>query len=158
MILRRLATAAVLAVMTTLPLHAAETKVGRVGDFDILAISEKGKFNRCAASSKNGSGMLRLAFTAGREYSLSIPGIKGKGPGPMSVTFDGGFVFDLDGTGANDGRAWVFLDLGVVEAFLSATESLDVTFGGRRYTWALYNQPMEDMFEALENCVISRAP
>jgi len=157
MTLRCLATAAALALMTALPLHAAEKKIGRVGDFDIIVITEKGKFDRCTAQSTNGSGALRLAYNTRGEYALSIPGIKGKRKGPMSVTFDGGTTYDLNGAGATTERAWVMLGAGPVDSFLNATDSVDVTFAGRRFTWVLYNQTMEDMFIAIENCTIERS-
>lgn len=144
-------------VLSATTAQAEEKKAGRVGDFDIIAIFDKGKFDRCAASSKNGTGMLRLAFTTRRFYSLSIPGVKNSGKQTMSLTFDNGATRSYPATGANDSRAWLVLDDQSTQAFLNAKESLDIDFAGQHFGWLLYNQKMEDMFVALEDCTISRS-
>jgi hypothetical protein len=144
-------------VLSATTAQAEEKKVGRVGDFDIVAIFDKGKFDRCAASSKNGTGMLRLAFTKRHVYSLSIPGVKNSGKQIISLTFDNGATLSYEATGANDSRAWVALDDQSTQAFLNAKESLDIDFAGQHFSWLLYNQTMEDMFITIENCTISRS-
>lgn len=58
---RPLIAALALFLTAALPLQAQEKKITRVGDFQIIAIFEKGRFDRCAAVLTNGTGMLRLA-------------------------------------------------------------------------------------------------
>lgn len=157
--MRRLATTAALLAATLLTATAAAAQqktVGRVGDFDILAIFEKNKFDRCAAHSENGTGALRIAYTTKLQYSLSIPGVKGKGPDEMTMVIDGSAPAYYFATGANNDRAWLTLDAETVEALLNASEALDMTFAGRSYSWSFYNSNMTDVFVAIEDCVHAR--
>jgi hypothetical protein len=157
--MRRLATtAALLAAMflTATTATAQQKTVGRVGDFDILAIFEKNKFDRCAAHSENGTGALRIAYTKALAYSLSIPGVKGHGPDEMTLVIDGSAPGHYFATGANNDRAWLTLDAETVDALLNASEALDMTFAGRNYSWSFYNSNMTDVFVAIENCVHAR--
>lgn len=157
--MRRLATTAALlaAMLMTATAAAAQQKtVGRVGDFDILAIFEKGKFDRCAAHSENGTGALRIAYTTKQVYSLSIPGVKGKGPDEMTLIIDGSAPAHYFATGANNDRAWLTLDAQIADALRDASEGLDMAFAGRNYSWSFYNSRMTDVFAAVMDCVRAR--
>lgn len=148
--------AAALALTLAAPLQAEQKTVGRVGDFDILAIFEKGKFDRCAASSENGTGMLRIAYTVANIYSLSVPGVKGVGPDEMVFRFDGSDPEYYFASGANNDRAWLTLDAEAKTAIQNSTEGLDVTFAGHDYAWSFYNSDMPAVFAAIEKCTKSR--
>lgn len=153
---RPLLAALALFLTAALPLQAQEKKITRVGDFQIIAIFEKGRFDRCAAVLTNGTGMLRLAYTTKRIYSLSVPGVKGHGPDEMALRFDGGASQFYFATGANDDRAWLTLDQSAVDAFRDSSEQFDVDFAGRAYSWSLYNAAMTDVFLAIEDCTGAR--
>jgi hypothetical protein len=61
------------------PAQAQETKVRRIGAWDVVAINEKGAFNRCAAQMSSGSGALRIAYIVNGAWSVSFPGFGGRG-------------------------------------------------------------------------------
>ncbi|MFK8252299.1 hypothetical protein [Ancylobacter terrae] len=133
-----------------------QQNAGQVGNFAILKISEDGgrSVDRCAASMGPGNNMLRFAFgTRNRTHSMSIPGVPGSGLGLMTITLDGRNVFTFQAAGANDQRAWIGLDYGMVDTIMAAKKSIAVNFAGRNFNWSLAGQNMENVFQAISNCV-----
>ena len=148
--------AGVLTLTTAAQAQYKQQNAGQVGNFAILKISEDGgrSVDRCAASMGPANNMLRIAFVArSRVHSLSIPGVPGSGNALMTITLDGRNVFTYQAAGANDQRAWVGLDYGVVDAIMAAKKSIAVNFAGRNFAWSLAGQNMEMVMQAVSNCV-----
>ena len=135
--------------------NAQEKKVGAVGSFAILEISDKGKFNRCAASMTTpGSGMLRFAFSGSRQHYMSIPGVDGSGLKPMAIVLDGGSkAYTFKTNVADKNRASAALDYEMIDRIMAAKKSISVSFAGKLYDWDLSHQKMEPVFVAITSCV-----
>lgn len=148
--------AAVIGLST--PAHSQQKTVGKIGDFTILRIDEKGTFNRCSASMTNRSGMLRIAFGVNRQHYLSVPGVDGSGKAQMTLRVDGGAARTFTPHFADKDRASIELDYPTVDRLMAAHSMLDVGFGGRNYQWALGGQSMEKVVQAISNCVAQAGP
>ncbi len=135
--------------------NAQEKKVGKVGTFTIIEITDNGKFNRCSASMTTpGGGMLRFAFGANRQHYMSIPGVEGSGLKPMDIVLDGGSkAYRFKTHAANKSRASAELDYEMVDRIMAARKSITVSFAGKLYDWDLSGQKMEPVFVAITNCV-----
>lgn len=123
----------------------------KVGPFTIDYITEKGKFDRCAATLSPGPNMLRIAYTKGLIYSISVPGV----PVPAkTIDFHfGGETFSA--TPATDPkriRAWAAADPTAINALMSVQGAINITLGSKAYSWPIGRTKMEDVLVALENC------
>ncbi len=123
----------------------------KVGPFTIDYITEKGKFDRCAATLSPGPNMLRIAYTRALVYSISVPGV----PVPArTIDFHfGGETFSA--TPATDPkriRAWAAVDPTVINALMTVQGTIDITLGSKAYSWPIGRTKMEDVMVALENC------
>lgn len=128
-----------------------QQQVAKVGSFEILKITEGGKFNRCTASKGSGATMLRIAFGANRQHYMSIPGVEGSGKAPMRIRFDGKPPIDIVPHAADKNRASVELDYPTVDRLMAA-KRLEVSLKGNTYTWDLSGQSMEAVMRAVSNC------
>jgi hypothetical protein len=151
-------TFAVLAVIaaSTAAFPAAMAQSGsmtqsRVGPFAIDYVTEKGMFDRCAATLSPGPNMLRIAYTKGLAYSISVPGV----PVPAKTIdfhFGGETFSSVPATDPKRTRAWAAVDPMVINALMSVTGTIDISLGSKAYSWPIGRTRMEDVMVALENC------
>lgn len=142
---------ALLAVASPAKAQYHQQQVAKVGSFDILKITEGGKFSRCAASKGSGATMLRIAFSADRQHYMSVPGVEGSGKAPMRIRFDGKPPIDIVPHAADKNRASVELDYPTVDRLMAA-KRLEVSLKGNTYAWDLSGQSMEAVLRAVSNC------
>ncbi|NKC32419.1 hypothetical protein [Falsiroseomonas selenitidurans] len=127
---------------------------GRIGSGDVIRIFENGRFHRCSAaffdSNRN---MLRIAFTAQREYGLSIPQVVVQRGQPLriSVNSTGSGNHVANAQGNQGGRAWRALDLQTVERMMDFRGPLMVQAASTRYHWNL-GTSVRNVLVAIENC------
>lgn len=123
----------------------------KVGPFTIDYITEKGKFDRCAATLSPGPNMLRIAYTKGLNYSISVPGL----PVPAKTIefhFGGESFSATPATDAKRIRAWAGVDPMVINALMTVQDTINISLGSKFYSWPIGRTKMEDVMVALENC------
>lgn len=156
---RRLAPAAMALFAVALAGPAAaqyrEEPAGRVGSGTVVRIFEANRFNRCAGTFFDGSRkMLRIAFTAGRRYSLSIPPVTPAPGGPLTIAVSAPGSGTHASNAVTDGqRSWTELPMPTVEAMMRFRGPLIVQAGTSRFQWNL-GASVEDVLIAIENCTI----
>lgn len=132
--------------------QADEVTVGKEGNFSIIVIKEKGRFDRCtAASSGTLNQQLRLAVNTQNVFALSFPAYPKSPMGPVKVTIDGQLYTPLL-AGRNDVRAWFGLDQTLRAAIGRAKKHILIEYGHARYLYAL-NNDMQGLFGTLQSCV-----
>lgn len=137
--------------LTTLAVSAQEKLVGKEGPFSILKISERGKYNRCAASMTGQAGMLRIAWRRGGAYSVSVPSTTPGRAEPTLTFFFGPKVHRFDAQMSGP-RAWAAVDNTVVEKLMNAKQRIDIQLYLTKYTWLIGNTDMTNVFQKLEDC------
>lgn len=143
--------AAPLALSLPVQAQTGTLSQSRVGPFTIDYITEKGKFDRCAATLSPGPNMLRIAYTRGLVYSISVPGL----PVPAkTIDFHfGGETFSATpSTDPKRIRAWAAVDPTAINALMTVQGTIDITLGSKAYSWPIGRTKMEDVMVALENC------
>lgn len=143
--------AAPLALPTAGQAQSGTLSQSKVGPFTIDYITEKGKFDRCAATLSPGPNMLRIAYTKGLVYSISVPGV----PVPAkTIDFHfGGETFSATpSTDPKRIRAWAAVDPTAINALMTVQGTIDITLGSKAYSWPIGRTKMEDVMVALENC------
>ncbi len=129
-----------------------EEQAGRIGAGTVLRIFEGNRFHRCAAHFANPD-VLRIAFTTGRKYSISVPSVSPV-PGrslaivvtstPPAATYANAALTDGN-------RTFAELPLPTVEGLMRFRGPLLVEAGNRRFQWSL-GASVQDVLMAVENC------
>ena len=138
--------------------QAKDVKVGQVGPFTIHSISEKGKFNRCAATMDPGPKMLRIAWNREHIYTVSVPTAPKdpKKPYTMTINFGKNGFYKAEAK-ADGNRSWVAVDIKSVEQLMKVRNQFVVDLGPAHYVWNIGNVPMEDVLAKVEDCVFKAA-
>lgn len=136
-----------------LPAFAQSVKVGQVGPFSIDKVSEKGKFDRCAATLNPGPTMLRISWNVKHVYGISVPAVP-RGKGPLQITLEMGPLgtHSMMANG-NKERTWAVLDNETVEQLMKVKKQLVVDLGTARFNYPLGTVSMGDVFQKMEDCV-----
>lgn len=127
--------------------------VKKVGAFDIIYIKEKGVFSRCAATMGSAANMLRLAWTPGKPYSISVPPAPAAPGKPLLMTFKfaGGASYSFPAT--TDGkRAWTPVNNDVTDRLMAAKQQIVIDLGMQHFVFPIGNTNMNNVFVEVENC------
>lgn len=134
--------------------HRQESTGVRVGTGEVIRIFEKNRFNRCSAVfSDSNRNVLSIAFSARREYWLSIPQVvvqRGQLL-TISVSSPGSGTYAADAAGNQNGRAWRQLDSQTVQQMLNFQGPLIINAASTQYQWNL-GTSVENVLVAIENC------
>jgi hypothetical protein len=128
----------------------SEEVVEKAGPFIIHRIFEKGIFNRCAATLQPGKNMLRVAYTVDHVYSISVPGVRKSENLQMDFNDMESFSFRA---ATNGERTWAAWGSPAVETLRNARESINISVGGRDFSWNIGNTSMRRVMAAVEDCV-----
>jgi len=130
---------------------AQSQKVAQSGPFAIDKISEKGRFDRCAATLQPGPNMLRIAWNKDHVYTISVPASK-LITGRLKMTFKSG-ARDLSYNALTDGsRTWATIDTPGIEAIMSTKGTIRININQTPYSWPIGRTNMEDVLSAVEDC------
>jgi hypothetical protein len=123
----------------------------KVGTFAIDYVTEKGRFDRCAATLSPGPNMLRIAYTKDLKYSITVPGVN---PPANTITFLFGkrpWVM-TPSTEPNRARAWSTVGADVIEAFMNVKGTIAIDLGNKQYRWPVGSTNLTDVMAKLEDC------
>lgn len=138
-------------VLTALAVTGQTVAVDKIGPFTIHKISNGGKFDRCAATLNGGSGMLRIAWAVGRDYSVSVPSTTpGRAEPSLGFRF-GRKVANYDAK-VDGPRTWAKLDNDGVDNLMAVKGQIEIQLYAAKYVWPIGAVKMEDVFVKLENC------
>lgn len=142
--------ASALATSATRAEAYAEEVFGKSGPFIIHRIFEGSEFNRCAATLKPGKNMLRIAYTFDHVYSISVPGVRKA----KSLTMDFNDMESFSFPAKTDGkRTWAAWDEFAVNVLKNSQESINISVGGRDFSWNIGRTSMRQVLAAVEDCV-----
>ena len=149
----RLALFGALAAFVATPAMAQDSKVGEVGPFIIHKISDKGVFNRCAATLQPGKSMLRIAWNKDHDYFISVPTPPGsRAPVMLSLNLGRAGARTLEARITGE-RTSAKLDNGAVDALMKIKRRIAVDVGPAHFVWPIGNVSMETVFQKVEDCV-----
>lgn len=129
-----------------------EEQAGQIGAGTVLRIFEGNRFNRCAAHFPNPE-VLRIAFTIGRKYTISVPPVSPVPGKPLTIVVTSASPAATYANSAlTDGsRTFAELPMPAVEGLMRFRGPLLVEAGNRRFQWAL-GASVQDVLIAIENC------
>lgn len=129
---------------------AADEVFGKSGPFIIHRIYDDNGFNRCAATLQPGKNMLRIAYTFDHVYSISVPGVRKSN----SLTMDFNDMETFSFPAKTDGkRTWAAWDDLAVNVLKNAQESINISVGGRDFSWNIGRTSMRQVLASVEDCV-----
>jgi hypothetical protein len=123
----------------------------KVGAFTIDYITEGGRFDRCAATTSQGSNTLRIAYSKDLKYAISVPGTPANAKKMMIHL---GSILEMVNVN-NDRRAkraWAVVSGEIITEMLSLKNEIMIDLDDEQYTWPIGRTNMEDVLVALENC------
>lgn len=133
---------------------AKETKQRDIGAWDVIRRDEGGRFNRCIAEMRSGSGVLRVAHNAAGKWTVSFPGLGGKakhtGRARLNKLDEPAVEFQDDGS-----RAWAPLSPRWVDEFRRGGR-LEIAVAGKNYAWDMKDTGA--VFGAVQDCVLRARP
>lgn len=130
--------------------EAADEVYGKKGPFTIHRIYANGGFHRCAATLQPGKNMLRIAYTFEHLYSISVPGVRKS----KSLTMDFNDMESFSFPAKTDGeRTWATWDDAAVNVLKNAQESINISVGGKDFSWNIGNTSMRQVLAVVEDCV-----
>jgi hypothetical protein len=154
--LQSLLTAAFSAALLILVPAAAQaqertTNLGKVGQWNILAIYQQGNLHRCTAELINGSGSLRIALEHSGNWALSAPGLGlRENPVVVGASFNRLNEPQIDFKNFGGQRISAPLSRPWVDEFRK-NGTLKLTYAGRAYTWTFVDSGAA--MRELSNCV-----
>jgi hypothetical protein len=154
--LQSLMTAALSAALLILAPSAAQaqertTNLGKVGQWNILAIYQKGNLHRCTAELINGSGSLRIALEHSGNWALSAPGLGlRENPVVVGASFNRLNESQIDFKNYGGQRISAPLSRPWVDEFRKSG-TLRLTYAGRAHTWTFVDSGAA--MRELGNCV-----
>jgi hypothetical protein len=111
------------------------TNLGKVGQWNILAIYQQGNLHRCTAELINGSGSLRIALEHSGNWALSAPGLGlRENPVVVGASFNRMNEPQIDFKNYGGQRISAPLSRPWVDEFRK-NGTLKLTYAGRAYTW-----------------------
>ncbi len=142
-------TASILATSVTRA-EAEDEVFGKSGPFTIHRIYDNNGFNRCAATLQPGKNMLRIAYTFDHVYSISVPGVRKSNSLTMDFNDMESFSFPAKTDGKRTWAAWNDLAVNVLK---NAQESINISVGGRDFSWNIGRASMRQVLASVEDCV-----
>jgi hypothetical protein len=138
-----------------IPAVAAEKTVERVGGFIIIAIEEKGRFDRCAAQIGSSYGMLRISYNIHGNHFLSFPGVPGASKSGTVELMIAGEVLDTSRPNfADKNRISIPLSYEQVDMLMAARGNLSVLYNNANFReWDLSRSNVTAALEAVDRCV-----
>ena len=141
------------ATLASAPVSAgaySEEVAEKVGPFVIHRIFDDGNFNRCAATLQQGKNFLRVAQRYDGVYSISVPGVRKSKKLVMDFHDMESFSYPANTDG---NRTWAAWDNFGVETLKNAQESINISVGGRDFSWNIGKTSMRRVMAAVEDCV-----
>lgn len=126
---------------------------GGVGNVRIFRVFENNRFDRCYGLIPGFQLGGRLFWKPGVDYVLTVPGVNPPGDKAVTINLAGGFIAARGRTDGGQGRTVISLNGRQVEQFIRVRGSFQVDVQGTQFPYTLNGVTMQQVFEAVENCV-----
>ena len=128
--------------------------VGAVGNVRIFRVFENNRFDRCYGMVPDFQLGARLFWKHGSNYILTVPGVERPGNKRVTIQTPRGLL-QANGVAQGGWQGRTIIDLPGVEAdrLISLRGSFEVNVDGVRFPYQLQGATMQQVFEAVENCV-----
>lgn len=131
-----------------------DERVGAVGNVPVFRVFEGARFDRCYGMVPDFQLGARLFWKTGSDYVLTVPGVETPGPKRVTIRTPRGVMqVNARAEGGWQGRTIMTLPGPQAEQFMSLRGAFEVNVDGVRFPYELRGATMEQVFQAVENCV-----
>lgn len=127
--------------------------VGAVGNVRIFRVFESNRFDRCYGMIPGIGLGARLFWKPATDYILTVQGVHPPGDKAVTINIPGGFIAARGRSDGGQGRTVISLNGRQVEQFIRVRGSFQVDVQGTQFPYTLSGVTMQQVFEAVENCV-----